>query len=131
MKLTELMVGDWVLVNGHPTLVIDFDGNGINTQWDHSKYTGVFARFENIAPIPLTADIITKFGFNHLEGNHYRMTVASSQVDIHQLGISVWFVEVEELKWDMPTQSAIVCSVHQLQHALRLFGINKEGVEIG
>ena len=131
MNVNELMIGDWVLANGTPTQVEDIlGGGGINPEMNGPEIWNWISE-EEIQPIPLTADIITKFGFNHLEGNQYRMTIASSQVDIHELGISVWFVEVEELKWDMPTQSAIVCSVHQLQHALRLFGVNKEGVEIG
>ena len=134
MKANELMIGDYVRYTDTESFVDMRQGDIVKVDALQGKYICVgngWADEDMFEPIPLTAEILAKFGFNHLEGNQYRMTIASSQVDIHELGISVWFVDVEELKWDMPKQSAIVCSVHQLQHALRLFGVNKEGVEIG
>lgn len=130
MKANELMIGDWMYAiddNGekHPCRVndlkydyinrrddfcVDFFGTGYNPEWPDVTF--------NVEPIPLTAEILEKNGFVYNAipfadgweqfgltlyrgGNGYRI----------DCGINV---------------SLIIDCVHQLQHALRLCGIEKE-----
>ena len=129
MKATELMIGDWVLMRGTPVQVRAI---GVNT----IRYSDMLITepLENIEPILLTPDILTKNGFehkhNHNEGwlsleeypnwsvdikadeTPYRLIADNSTgvADIHD-GIFV---------------NKRINHVHELQHALRLCNIEKE-----
>ena len=118
MKVNELMIGDWVLLWNKPQRVnyinLD-DGERIGT--DKQYLAQIVEAFE---PISLTAEILEKNGFVRVDVG-YRLkelylTLSCSSCDdnpkVFWLGISDLECRVEY--------------VHQLQHALRLCGIDKE-----
>ena len=47
-------------------------------------------------------------------------------MELREISDSIWFVEYTDCEITMPSQLMIVCNVHELQHALKLCGIEKE-----
>ena len=108
------MIGDWVIMNNSPH------------QLDAGDLKNIFANLENdgkddaryLSPIPLTSEILKKNGFKdgqffaelYIQGWH----IIS---DAHNLCMEC------ERGWHMNIQCRCV---HELQHALKLCGINKE-----
>lgn len=112
MKTNELMIGDWVMLtdpinNGEKVQVKEIHGDGYITV--DGAITKMFE------PIPLTAEILEKNGFNEtFWGGEW----TNNKVD---------FILIEHSDGFRVIDTNIVLSgVHQLQHALRLCGINKE-----
>lgn len=142
MKTDELMVGDWVackeLFTSHglqrPRILgqitqIKEDNRvefAYRDRWQNRVYIGL--KTDEVEPIPLTAEILEKNGFEHNphKESHFYFDDEFVEVDIHEMSDSVWLIEAEELEFSMSTQRAIVCNVHELQHAIKLYGIDKE-----
>lgn len=115
MKANELMIGDWVrCTDPKPFRIEQIDGVEEQVYGDD----GFFVDTADLQPIPLTGEILEKNGFKYNDlpmfqyfeqwglqlyrgGNGFRINC----------GINV---------------SLIIDSVHQLQHALKLCGIEKE-----
>lgn len=143
MKAEELMVGDWV----HYKMYLGKDGiyekdiriNNIYGSEVNCELRGYEIisgkRSSNLYPIPLTSEILEKNGFkytdNHtLQGsNTYLLRYEQNGFDYTiTYKLDDWFAvdsyddrmyrifEMETGRW----------CVHQLQHALKLCGINKE-----
>lgn len=118
MKSRELMVGDWVIANGNTdnkphrvtalTLTrIDFDNNEVHVA-------------EYIEPIPLTAEILEKNGFE----------VISRSIDStsYRLGLREVFVFLKEGYFNITIKDTDIFGltyVHELQHAMRLCGLTE------
>jgi len=129
MKLNELMVGDWVYIHepeckGHRIDAIDeLDGQ---VGADGEVYDEC-----DIRPIPLTEDILAKNGFKKQEDvnewSYYKSKDGKGQymilwsMDYNYLEIGSYTEEFGEFN-----RMGIMRYVHQLQHALRLCGIDKE-----
>jgi len=120
MKANELMIGDWVLFDHNPVRVAILgaaqDSLGL------AVGDNVFGQpYSIIEPIPLTAEILEKNGFDmddytvHFkEDEHYMLELV---------------FEDDELKWTINCNEYTIMNfeyVHELQHALRLCGIEKE-----
>lgn len=119
MKVTELMIGDWVY-------------NSL-TDLTFQVYPQFFSQWSNrleqfiaiIKPIPLTPEILEKNGFKYKEGEIgmygveitpcYLRDDVPFEVFCDGEPFAIWFKEPISIKY-----------VHQLQHALRLCGIEKE-----
>lgn len=140
MRLEKLMIGDWLsLFQGNP------DGSSCNVRISYigeygevgidgcEEYTS--ANCNLLFPIPLTREILEKNGFMGGEYKSYTGYVWY----LEEKGFSkIWFI--------MSCEKSILCGekikangsigdnfsipnikyVHELQHALRLCGINKE-----
>lgn len=130
MKITDLMVKDWVEVTQnsekHFAQVQMIDGYGDNATSNECVCDAIYYSIDELNPIPLTAEILISNGFESRNNNHFYFDDEYTEFDIHELTDSIWFVECEDLEFSMPSQRMIVCNVHELQHALRLCGINKE-----
>lgn len=151
MKATDLMIGDWVLANGTPTQVEDIlGGSGINPEMNGPEIWDCISE-EEIQPIPLDCEIMWKNGFED-----YHTTLRESwkkcsdftersfehPMDVNERYaiVKVMFQENSfgvEIHTGKPTEDlrALACDksatsnmryVHELQHALRLCGIEKE-----
>lgn len=116
MKANELMIGDWVIVNTYPEKV-KLIGETLIKVWNRDNSIDV----DDVSPIPLTAEILEKNGFIRfgtgyiLERERFGLVNPSSPnnyLDNYWLRISIKAVHIEY--------------VHELQHALRLCGIEKE-----
>jgi hypothetical protein len=108
MRIEELSIGDWVRVDGTPTKVWylseDSEVNDTKNDW--------------VEPIPLTAEILEKNGFEENCGRWYN-SEALMEFEQYKCGwcrtincgeYSVYFIKY----------------VHQLQRAMKLEGTEKE-----
>lgn len=127
MKPNELSIGDWVcaagsVINGEERLTPPMRVVAIGETWvqllidpesgDPDKYD-----IEDILPIPLTANIV----FANWSGHINIRMVESVQAEFLRYGMTYVYLAVLNHRVRIP-----VPYVHQLQHALRLAGIEKE-----
>ena len=142
MKAKDLMIGDWVLCDNNAQSDYEFDnvnyrpfqilnGNDI----DYAFERNMIGDADVYQPVPLTADILEgngfkKHDFEHIEGQHkwswWRDTGTLVSLWCREMGDNPgdgWMVRIE-------SPDATCCrrveSVHELQHALRLCGVEKE-----
>lgn len=135
MKSNELMVGDWV--RGTATLDQDWYGwqiapgeciqvrsilhTGINYESNGcaESFEDDTIRFDDIEPIPLTPEILEKNGWDPIT---YKIEGAE-KVHCRPMVVAKDYVVFEvSCGWG----AYPVVFVHQLQHLLRLFEIDKE-----
>lgn len=113
MKATELMIDDWVLDKKKPVQI-----TGIICDDFFETTLSPSIGGEYISPIPLTSEILKKNGFEEcrIEEIEYYGWRLNEDFSLERNA-------VDTLIWndDVP-----IHSVHQLQHALRLCGIEKE-----
>ena len=140
MNTNELMIGDWVFVHkptckGHR---VDY----INEMDEEIGADGEIYNVCDIEPIPLTPEILEKNGFKIDKNETYckRYFFACNLGKVPQTVVEFFFfgegVSADTLFkcWTKPEScdgenNIHICdlkSVHQLQHALRLCGIEKE-----
>ena len=117
MKANELMIGDWVSYNGQPLRVNCVAIGSIGLEGVDSD---IICKEEMVKPIPLTPEILEKDGFEKDP----------------ETGEMIWYDDdVTEVVW-LGTLLRIRCEygicdfaaiiyVNELQHALRLCGIEK------
>ena len=122
MKANELMIGDWVVYNGDVdyTNPIQIEGMDIATG---SLITSdrEDVGFDGIEPIPLTKEILEKNGVEDFDCSFH-----FPEDDCLWLELN-W--EEDGLKWTVNYNEYDILPldyVHELQHALRLCGIDKE-----
>ena len=75
--------------------------------------------------IPLTEEILEK----NFERDEERFVDCNEfrEIEITEYNDGMWQVVIDEIEMsDLPTWKMYVCDVHQLQHALKLFGITKD-----
>lgn len=122
MKATELMIGDWVLVNGITRQVSQITKHKIGYHLSDKECVMHYARLHDVNPIPLTAEILEKSGWILVE-NEYRspediVYKESLRLQIGEDGNAFW--------WIVGYVIIIPINyVHELQHALRLCGLNE------
>lgn len=125
LKVTDLMVGEWVICY-HPSRPQSFERVSVGLlhtleQQEHGHIKEDSPLFRIVQPIPLTPEILEKnglandpFGCCFKEDEYMALEISVEEEGIY------WTINYNEygilkLKY-----------VHQLQHALRLCGINKE-----
>lgn len=119
MKTAELMIGDWVMRRGEPIMVWEIDEyyKRINTEPDgYNAITCI--EISEVTPISLTTEILKKNGFQQISINEY----VSGKVTISIL-VEGFLVTI---KSGNARARITIKHVHELQHALRLCGIEKE-----
>lgn len=140
MKAQDLMIGDWVYgIDGkggkHPCRINTIDIYPQNRTPRVVTSGGYGYQQENLEPIPLTREILEKNGFEKLDFSHYhiqdRKLVLDADGSWH--GSLSWHWVVTEMDANEKGQIyvldyyvATINFVHELQHALRLCGIEKE-----
>ena len=154
MKATDLMIGDWVMLNpslkeyypfaGKPCMVIGLrdDDGAIKIDYDDGKYFWTDEE-DDVIPIPLTPEILEKNGFE-IDGMPENMipvderdwsddTYVWSQQETpeEEKQVSVYMDDpynffVEIICKYCHADGIHVKYVHELQHALRLCKIEKE-----
>ena len=126
MDANELMIGDYVINT-------DFDKNKVERVetvettrlWlsDERTYTPIVY----IKPIELTMEILVKNGFK--KKSDYKCTLYEDYYELYawEFNDGMWQISGHSSEFaGIPDQQVDVCYVHELQHALRLFGIDKE-----
>lgn len=118
MKIDEVMLGDLVSVSGRPVHVT----LAVLNHWS-----------DNIEPIPLTTEILEKNGF--VQDANYSFRFFSPKVyktrdigvDFTIKGFTFWYGDTISIACGNGSRiNRLPCFVHQLQHALKLCGIDKE-----
>lgn len=129
LKISDLSVGDWVKIKDDTYKVMGITMFG---ELDLCNSSVAFREsLDNIEPIPITAEILEKNGlFRHerdddnperiVLSNHFIMARTYTDVDWWRVLIYDEELPSKELF------NGIIFSVHQLQHALRLAGVDKE-----
>ena len=147
MEATELMIGDWVAYDGQPNIVRQLGIYGTDRDGDDypavcvGKPNGVGLILERneIEPIPLTSEILVRNGFvlNRESPLLKEYICALGDSPDNNLFVSIYgkslsdnrdFVKVCYCPLgtsEMIDVNIQHCAVHQLQHALRLCGIDK------
>ena len=143
MKTNKLMIADWVLYEGEPYQIRKLGIYGVDRDGEDypavcvGKPTGIGLVVERneIEPIPLTPEILEKnefkkFPFFHIDEQHQWSWWENTLISV-----TLWCRELNDdtkdgmmLKIEAPTSTLCikVNYVHELQHALRLCGIEKE-----
>lgn len=122
MKAQDLMIGDWVIID-HPTIGKQAE-RVIHVEEDCIMTNETFTTLFEVDPVPLTAEILEKNFAKRLffDGEFEGYSYVTDGMQIDQLADSVFV-------WICPGTINGILSlryVHELQHALRLCGIEKE-----
>lgn len=134
LKISELSVGDWVKIKECAYFPFDKPNDFLSPYakvtalegencliWLNTQDGEFCASLKNIEPIPITAEILEKNGFEKISKTQpwfrYKtdITVARYADDLWGFGIGVACNEL----WGLS-------GVHDLQHAMRLAGVDKE-----
>ena len=135
------MIGDWVRID-EPDKYAGATGQIQSLMYHRegdSAYFHVFIQgkfgyvlrdvcSDDIRPITLTAEILEKNGFKPLEEGSY-VCKELSGIDDYRIVVDLlvpYLSYIEKNKMPKSRYSGEVKYVHQLQHALRLCGINKK-----
>ena len=119
IKISDLSIGDWVrVINQFYAQIDGYHRESGSLSLKTRQGNLVHYRLEDIHPIPLTPEILEKNGFEENCGRWYN-SEARMELEQYKDGwcrtincgeYSVYFIKY----------------VHQLQHALRLAGVEKE-----
>lgn len=142
MKAAELMIGDWVIrrnVPKEPMRIVELNTRKNLAYMDFTGL-GIAENIEHIEPVPLTEDIIKKNGFEikdeyipycHDDTRYYRRYYRIEKGNDICLEVNaggVLLVAIYE-GYTGAFESFVINAlryVHELQHALRLCGVDKE-----
>ena len=103
-------------------------GSGIgNSRNRGDGFTTIYLKAEHIEPIPLTAEILDKNGLEYEDDDNDAIIFLCCDMywARYCVGDTFWKVGIHS----QDRLDAVICdvqNVHQLQHALRLAGIEKE-----
>ena len=133
LKISDLSVGDWVMCNEDKYRVM---GITMFHELDLLKASESFrTSIDNIHPIPITAEILQMNGFEFEKASRWHICELEDKTRIN-----VWIgrnnegrIEVskpapfeDEYHFKYVDIEVLNIAVHQLQHALRLAGVDKE-----
>ena len=134
MKAKDLMIGDWVLHNTYPARV-NLIGNTMVKLWNCDNSVDV----DDVLPMPITTELLKHTGFKELmnesEVSAARFGRKPEPTEVWQYSFgrfdSVAYVPEQSflrIKFMEGCQADIanIEYVHELQHALRLCGVEKE-----
>lgn len=145
MKANELMIGDWVIrgnITEEPTRITDICASKNNVYLDLSGIP-ILEKIDKINPIPLTPEILDKNGFIWTgggdsskmfstpwgyDGIRYNLYVGLKKktIEVHAAHPELRSESWPWRKVNKVSLEVCGCYVHELQHALRLCGIDKE-----
>lgn len=125
LKISELSVGDWVEYEGlhYPITFVGYgdggDGSLVNLiRPDLSCFT---CKISDIHHIPITPEILEKNGFEKMFRNYDNIYYLSPYIEI-TLYKDGWWHTINGDEYPIHALNG----VHQLQHLLRLAGVDKE-----
>lgn len=137
MKIEELSIGDWVVAKlakwdydspeeTEPMRIRCIDNSDRKRAYTDLEFGGgqysTSAHIEDLRPIPLTPEILEKNGCLHTAENRTLCDWFDGRITVRKYNNREWyelFVGSNQMKFKL-------MFVHQLQHALRLAGIEKE-----
>lgn len=136
MRATELQIGDWAKYTNPPYIKVASITKkkiGYHVKDDEPRMHHV--RLCEVEPIPITAEILEKNGFALVhEQLPYRMEYVLSFQETY-VSVVFWHNNKILVKMETPSSgnrgvnnvhNCDINHIHELQHALRLYGIDKE-----
>lgn len=140
MKPNELMIGDWVEhASGKYFQVTRNDMRGDGSMHFACGHPHLWEYNNEFSPIPLTEEILERNGFVKMSNCPYAVSYMWSTGGVAEFAdvtIGVCQDHADKWRWDCLTLKIHLYKgdiklnkiryVHQLQHALRLCGIDKE-----
>lgn len=116
MRIEELGIGDWVMAGGAPHRVFSVNHYGVLVDTSQGLHP---YNLEFLSPIPITPEILEKNGVALAEDYDENGGLFTCPAfSVVKYGNSYTF--------EVPQARVRVEHVHQLQHAMRLAGIDKE-----
>lgn len=133
LKISDLSVGDWVRVINQFDAQIDGYHSGSGSLSLKTRQGNlVHYRLEDMHPIPITAEILGKNGWSS-DGMYATLRIDEYlhlEYYYHEHRLRKYYCGKDEWQNHATVTDitfAVQCySVHQLQHALRLAGVDKE-----
>ena len=133
LKTKDLMVGDWVMfhtLKGATWCKVSeiYRSDEISVESTHKGYSIPMpvGKFE---PVILTDEILEMNGFTtrkNIDGFSYYLADQYYDVYISEYPNGWWLIEYDDHEREsLPTEQIAVVYVHQLQQALRMFGVDK------
>jgi hypothetical protein len=122
MKANELMIRDWVAnpINGKPMRVMSLT---------RDVELGLSGFYDEVDPIPLTAEILEKNGFVEFMPHNWQIVINNIMIELRETehNMAIWLDWGERYRdvyasYILPSPNC----VHELQHTLRLCNINKK-----
>ena len=140
MEAKDLMIGDRVthFYDGRNCVVTELREHKIAVSFVDADYKKKYSELlpeMAFEPIPLTAEILEKNGFRRECGatsptNHYDYYALNDDYyDVHiwEFSDGLWNMVFADCEFSgLPNTQMLFSHVHELQHALRLCGIEKE-----
>ena len=125
MKTNEFMVGDLIEVisNDHLKYVRIKEIYQSSILTEESEFESEEIGIDNIKPIPLTPEILEKFGWKY--NNYNNETEYEEEYYVDENGIDI---HINVKKFEIRCIDAVNIQLkylHELQHALKLCGIEK------
>lgn len=122
LKISDLSVGDWV---HHDFYEMDMRvktiyGDTERIIAESSSGYGVTCHLDHFTPIPITPEMLEANGFLQNGKRFYTRELSI----ILERGLDVWTIILDGMEYTYDV--CIIKYVHQLQHALRLAGVDKE-----
>ncbi len=131
MNIKELSIGDWVRHTFYEenVRIARIDGDSERVLAERGKLS-ISCHLNHFEPIPLTPEILEKNGWKEYSDYHnsWKFDVADYTSVWMFKNSHDWTFQVMHwgLGYNRCTAKAYIHHVHQLQHALRLAGIDKE-----
>jgi hypothetical protein len=120
LKISDLSVGDWVKIQG---VIREID-------YLYGKNNVCDTPIEFVEPIPITPEILEKNGWSEFSDYHnsWKLDIASDKRVWMFKNSHDWTFQV--MSWGLghnhSVAKAYIKDIHELQHALRLAGIEKD-----
>lgn len=131
MKANELMIFDLVRrkKDNRTMIVVEvgYDEN-IGAITPDDRYYGDYEDYHEseVGPILLTPEILEKNFGSALNGCYFEGD-EFYELMIHEVNDGTWIIKHDNIEFsNIPRQQVMVSYVHELQHALRICGIEKE-----
>lgn len=131
MKKEDLMIGDWVLANENSQSDYEFDyekyeyckiNNGDDIDFAEEKN---YSKTDSVyKPIQLTKDILLINKFKKLFEDKYIFSLPCGTIEVLFFNETVFKLSIINENGNLILKNIIY--VHQLQHALKLMGIDKD-----
>ena len=122
MKANELMIGDWMLTD----MLEQMQVCEIHEDDVMLDYNDMYD-YADIQPILLTPKILERNGFKRDENWHWCLYDYYSKIVLYEHSDTIWVFVYENTEFaDLPCTQNVISYVHELQHALKLCGIDKE-----
>lgn len=130
VKKEELMIGDYVSVSGTPLKIAAL--GTVKAGFLDGKGEMFYHSYDSIAPIQLTDEILEKNGFRILGGVFkllYETCNGWYHARLGEVKRGLYLADLQHYKTELYCRKSYYGAInyfHELQHALRLCGINKE-----